>query len=58
MMHMHLSKATMITLRRRIYDKICKNPEILKEVISLFIGKGWIKFTDLVTYKTGGLYDK
>lgn len=42
-------KDKLITLRRRINDKMCKNPEFLKSVVSFTIEEGAIKHTDILT---------
>ena len=45
---MNISDKTRKTLRRRIYDKMCKDKDILEEIILLAIGEGFIKFSDIL----------
>jgi len=40
----------MITLRRRITDKLCKNGDFLVSVAGLAIEEGAIKHTDILDY--------
>lgn len=37
------------TIRRRITDKMCKNPEFLKSIVGFTIEEGLIKHSDLLT---------
>ncbi len=44
-----ISSTTLITLRRRIVDKVCKDPIFMKEVLAIAIEAGAIKTNDLLT---------
>ncbi len=37
------------TLRRRTVDKMCKNPNFLKQVLGLAIEQGAINYSDIIT---------
>ncbi len=43
-----ISSSTLVTLRRRVADKICKDPIFLKEVLGLAIEAGAIKHADIL----------
>jgi len=42
---------TMSVLRRRITDKMCKDPDFLHSVTGLAIEEGAIKYTDVLDVK-------
>ena len=44
-----ISATILTTLRRRIVDKVCKDPIFMKEVLGLAIEAGAIKTADLLT---------
>ena len=43
-----ISAKTLVTLRRRVVDKVCKDPIFLKDVLGVAIETGAIKHTDLL----------
>jgi len=44
-----ISSTTLTTLRRRVVDKVCKDPIFLKDVLVVALETGAIKTADLLT---------
>ena len=48
---MIINATTKTTLRRRVVDKMCKDPEFLNTVIGVALEEGAIKSTDILSIK-------